>query len=332
MYCPVCETEYRSGFTKCSDCGVDLVPELPDPESVYSYAALWKGEDAVFHDALVAKLEEAGIEYGDTPLHIFARNNPNFIGASLGPHFGFVISVRTPDLPAARAILEQLLDVEPDELPYEIHARPSETVAGSVPELPFDWDPGTATVELISGELETRIAFLEDALREVGIPTRRDVAEDGVLRVMIRPEDETRGTAIRDQIAEQTAPATDLPEPKPSIWDEEPVRSYALLYYLLFPYLLCSILVLAGSGAPGRTDDLIQLLAAVLAVVSAVGQIGSYWMMYQAIRYEIRPLKFFLLAFLPLSFVWYYFERYATRRGPSRFPIAIRMRMNPPRT
>src|SRR6266436_4359567 len=171
MFCPVCKTEYRSGFTKCSDCGLDLVPELPARESVYSYAVLWKGEDAIFRDALVVKLEEASIEYGDTPLHIFARNNPNFIGASLGPHFGFVISVRTPDLPAARAILEQLLDVEPDELPREIHALPSESAAESVPELPTDWDPSTATVELISGKLEERIAFLEDALHEVGIPT-----------------------------------------------------------------------------------------------------------------------------------------------------------------
>src|SRR5882762_10945344 len=126
MFCPVCKTEYRLGFTKCSDCGVELVPELPVGEPAHSYAVLWRGEDALFRDGLVARLEEADIEYGDTPLHIFARNNPNFIGANLGPHFGFVLSVRTSDLPAARAVFERLLDIEPDELPYEIHARSSE--------------------------------------------------------------------------------------------------------------------------------------------------------------------------------------------------------------
>lgn len=29
MFCPVCGDEYRAGFTRCSDCGVDLVEKLP---------------------------------------------------------------------------------------------------------------------------------------------------------------------------------------------------------------------------------------------------------------------------------------------------------------
>ena|SRR5580765_206475 len=38
MYCPRCRAEYRPAFEKCSDCGVDLVEELPptspqDPEA-----------------------------------------------------------------------------------------------------------------------------------------------------------------------------------------------------------------------------------------------------------------------------------------------------------
>jgi Putative prokaryotic signal transducing protein len=36
MFCPQCKTEYREGFTTCSDCGVPLVSELPaEPESHY---------------------------------------------------------------------------------------------------------------------------------------------------------------------------------------------------------------------------------------------------------------------------------------------------------
>lgn len=30
MFCPNCKAEYREGFTKCSDCGVDLVEKLPE--------------------------------------------------------------------------------------------------------------------------------------------------------------------------------------------------------------------------------------------------------------------------------------------------------------
>jgi hypothetical protein len=32
MFCPKCKTEYREGFSKCADCDVDLIPELP-PDS-----------------------------------------------------------------------------------------------------------------------------------------------------------------------------------------------------------------------------------------------------------------------------------------------------------
>jgi len=29
MFCPVCRMEYRLGFTRCADCGAELVPALP---------------------------------------------------------------------------------------------------------------------------------------------------------------------------------------------------------------------------------------------------------------------------------------------------------------
>jgi len=32
MFCPKCRSEYREGFYKCADCGVDLVAQLP-PEA-----------------------------------------------------------------------------------------------------------------------------------------------------------------------------------------------------------------------------------------------------------------------------------------------------------
>lgn len=30
MFCPQCKTEYRPGFTRCADCRVDLVDQLPE--------------------------------------------------------------------------------------------------------------------------------------------------------------------------------------------------------------------------------------------------------------------------------------------------------------
>ena len=36
MFCPICRSEYREGFWVCSDCGVELVQELPpEPEVEY---------------------------------------------------------------------------------------------------------------------------------------------------------------------------------------------------------------------------------------------------------------------------------------------------------
>ncbi|MEJ2247307.1 MAG: hypothetical protein P8Y80_14710 [Acidobacteriota bacterium] len=29
MFCPKCKAEYREGYSKCTDCDIDLVPELP---------------------------------------------------------------------------------------------------------------------------------------------------------------------------------------------------------------------------------------------------------------------------------------------------------------
>ncbi len=33
MFCPECRAEYRPGFTRCSDCGVDLLHEVPERDT-----------------------------------------------------------------------------------------------------------------------------------------------------------------------------------------------------------------------------------------------------------------------------------------------------------
>ena len=43
------------------------------------------------------------------------------------------------------------------------------------------------------------------------------------------------------------------------------------------------------------------------------GNLGGFWMMYQAVRYERRVGKYVALAFVPLMFVWY-----SLVRGPLR--------------
>jgi|HubBroStandDraft_4_1064222.scaffolds.fasta_scaffold69254_3 hypothetical protein len=43
MFCPECKSEYRPGFTHCSDCNVDLVAERPKPQSDVNLSKLSKG-------------------------------------------------------------------------------------------------------------------------------------------------------------------------------------------------------------------------------------------------------------------------------------------------
>ncbi len=64
MFCPTCGDEYRSGFTRCSDCDVDLVANAPAdrqaPEPFEMATVLETGDQSLI---AVAKsvLDSAGI-------------------------------------------------------------------------------------------------------------------------------------------------------------------------------------------------------------------------------------------------------------------------------
>ena len=47
MFCPKCKVEYRPGFTRCSDCEVDLVDVLPEEDlsSDEALTMLWECSD-----------------------------------------------------------------------------------------------------------------------------------------------------------------------------------------------------------------------------------------------------------------------------------------------
>jgi hypothetical protein len=56
----------------------------------------------------------------------------------------------------------------------------------------------------------------------------------------------------------------------------------------------------------------------LLIALFATPNIGAIWMMYTAVRNEAKPLPFVALAFIPFSFLWYYFERYRLGRHLTR--------------
>jgi hypothetical protein len=53
-----------------------------------------------------------------------------------------------------------------------------------------------------------------------------------------------------------------------------------------------------------------------LGIFYGLHPLGALWMIYQCVRYERKPFPLLLLALVPYSFVWYYFERFKKRNQP----------------
>jgi hypothetical protein len=197
----------------------------------------------------------------------------------------------------------------------------------AVAELPANWDSRNVSVEVWEGADQGRLQFIEHSLHGVGVPTTRIAAKEGVVRLLILPEDEERGREVVRQILNNAVPQLPLPGTKEYVWLDEPVKSYSLIWALGGAYLLLCFL---GLSLPGLSFGVTALLTGLVGLASLVANIGTLWMLYQSIRYEIRPLLFCVLSIIPFSFVWYYYERHTKRKGVRRLPVAIRTRVSPP--
>ena len=227
MFCPQCKAEYRQGFTRCADCDVDLVWELPpaalavrsqgepgDPNED-PFCSFWKGEDPRVHAELCSVLDEAGIPHNTVFRRDHLFNLRNYPAYEVGVPFSMFERAENAVKEAYGA--EDVEDVGAGEfkgllaernantirkLPETLTPSPEEDIPGppSAGE-GADWFPEDATVRVWHTDSGEPGDFLVAALHENGIRCRMDRSgECGELYVL--PEDGERAREIVREVVE----------------------------------------------------------------------------------------------------------------------------------
>jgi hypothetical protein len=214
MFCPQCKAEYRQGFTRCVDCDVLLVYELPaaaivplrtvdpgDPEED-PFCSFWKGDDPRVHAELCELLGEQGI-----PQKTIRRQDHLF---NWNMQSAFEIGVPFSQFDKAEAIVKDAYGGEsepvsrdgPVPLALPESVEPGESRAAWEP---GRWYPEDATVEIWSGDQPEMGELLAASLSENEIHSR--VADtEGMWRLFVLPDDETRAREIVREVVEGVPP------------------------------------------------------------------------------------------------------------------------------
>jgi len=204
-YCPLCDAEYAPGHTRCTICGVELVPEelrgrpLDEQQRNEKIVMIWRGGDPLAVSEVINLLREAGIRH-----HVHATNDHLVFELGMPrPKY----AVRVFDSDAAKAA-ELVADVR-ESLPFGLSFQPVPEEAPSPPHERFfqDWNPAAATLEIWAGDDASLSDLLEACLRENRIGVRREGLEPGTLRLFVTNHDEAAAREIVREVREATPPA-----------------------------------------------------------------------------------------------------------------------------
>jgi hypothetical protein len=238
MFCPRCKAEYRKGFTRCSDCDVDLVWELPKAdielrrtgeEGEYRaaggpgdpnedpFCSFWKGNDPRVHVELCGVLEDAGIPHNTVYRRDHLFNFQNYAPFEVGVPFSMY--QRAEEAVKAAYNVEDVTDVGAQEVqlvsgsPLRTSRRLPQSVTSNEEDIPGppspggenDWYPEDATVKVWATEGGEPSEFLIAALHENGIRCRLDrSAAKAELYVLV--SDEAKAREIVREVVEGTPP------------------------------------------------------------------------------------------------------------------------------
>jgi hypothetical protein len=330
MYCPFCKAKYRAGIARCSDCNFRLVESVPPNEADPNFMVLlWNGESLPFLEAVCAQLDRAELPVATPRVEVLLRDSADRYHLKHLKAFPYVLGVFKRDFVAARKILESVAGntFAPVVLP-PIAAYPE----------PFDGH-GTvalcgkstasldATTTICSSDDLRHLEFLEASLDGLDIPFRRIGLESGAYEVQVRPRDESAARQVVEEITGGTSAQAAAAALEDTLLHDEPPKSYFLAWFAPIIYLLVVLAYgAAASGSLNSPEGSTDMFVLYLLGGSA-SLVGMVWMVYQAIRYEVRPFRYCVAALLPFTFVWYYVERYRARQGSQRLPVAARVRL-----
>ena len=79
------------------------------------------------------------------------------------------------------------------------------------------------------------------------------------------------------------------------------------------------LLFFAVAARPALLSN--DYVTAILVALTFAQNLGAFWMLYQAVRYEKRVLKYVAMAFIPFMFIWYALVRHPLRKEFGNSPF-----------
>jgi hypothetical protein len=211
MFCPQCKVEYRPGFSRCSDCEVDLVGVLPKEglSSDEALATLWECDNQTECVGVCRNLRTA-----DIPYHV--EEIPYEKTAQMGVKWHYRILISRSDFNRAKKLLN--IDGPQNTIPSDAEGEevddPTVELADAGVPLTVEperrdryldpWYSEDATVEVWSKETEDLSSGIELSLDANYIHSRCDSDGSGGKKIFVQPGDEAFAREIIREIIEGT--------------------------------------------------------------------------------------------------------------------------------